>query len=78
MTNKVIQATQYTVNTLPNNLPCLRTGTANDGRMLIRIGTGARAESALADIRDRLPQGWVAEIYQVTGIDAVITHARPT
>lgn len=63
----------YTLDTLPNNLPELRTGTANDGRMLIKIGRRDQ-QSALSDIRARLPTGWTAEVYAPSGIDAVITH----
>ncbi len=64
----------YTIDTLPNNLTALRTGTANDGRMLIYVGAhGAQQESALRDLRRRLPPGWTAEIYELSGIDAVIT-----
>jgi hypothetical protein len=59
--------------TLPNNLPVLRSGTANDGRALIHVGAGPQQESALADIRRRLPEGWAAEIYEPSGIDAVLT-----
>jgi hypothetical protein len=65
----------YTLDTLPNNLPELRTGTANDGRMLIKIGSREpQRSSALSDIRVRLPKGWTAEVYEPSGIDAVITH----
>lgn len=65
-----------TLDTLPNNLAALRTGTANDGRMLISIGSsGPEQDSALRDIRSRLPRGWTAEIYGPSGVDAVITHA---
>lgn len=64
-----------TLNTLPNNLAELRTGTANDGRMLVHTGPNPeRQESILRDIRGRLPLGWTAEIYAATGVDAVITH----
>lgn len=67
--------TTYTVDTLPNNLPALRTGTANDGRMLIKIGASeTRQESALRDIQGRLPKGWTATVYVPSGIDAVLTH----
>jgi hypothetical protein len=64
----------YTLDTLPNNLPELRTGTANDGRMLIKIGPRDSQQRALRDIRARLPKGWTAEVYEPSGIDAVITH----
>lgn len=67
----------YTVNNLPNDLPGLRTGTANDGRMLIKIGVaGRQQESALRDLQARLPNGWTATIYKPSGIDAVITHVK--
>lgn len=65
----------YTNDTLPNNLPCLRTGTASDGRMLVHVGhPGPQRESAMRDLKDRLPNGWQVEIYKPSGIDAVITH----
>lgn len=64
----------YTLNTLPNNLPELRTGTANDGRALFSAGTRERIPSVLRDIRSRLPVGWTAEVYRPSGIDIVITH----
>ena len=65
----------YTVATLPNNLISLRTGTANDGRMLVYAGrTTERQESVLRDLRARLPAGWTAEIYEPSGVDVVITH----
>lgn len=60
----------YTIDTLPSNIPALRTGTANDGRMLIR----ATSPSSLEDVRRRLPLGWTAEMYAPSGIDIVITH----
>lgn len=61
--------------TLPNNLANLFTGTANDGRRLIKVGmAGAGRDSAMADIAARLPTGWSAEIYEPSGIDAVIIH----
>lgn len=63
------------IDTLPNNLSELRTGTANDGRMLVATGTDPRRqESVLRDLRRRLPAGWSAEIYAASGADAVITH----
>lgn len=66
--------TQYTVDTLPNNIPGLRTGTANDGRMLVSTGPDSRRqESILRDLRSRLPKGWSADMY-TSGVDAVITH----
>lgn len=64
----------YTAETLPNGLPTLRTGTANDGRALIHIGRGERAVSSLRDLRSRLPDGWTAEVYAASGVDAVLTH----
>lgn len=65
----------YTPNTLPNNIPALRSGTTNDGRMLIHVGADPRQQqSALRDLRERLPAGWTATIYKPTGIDIVITH----
>lgn len=59
---------------LPNNLDNLRTGTTSDGRALIRVGpAGRQQDSAVEDIRSRLPLGWTAEIYEPSGIDAVLT-----
>ena len=63
----------YTLLTLPNNLPELRTGTAGDGRMLISAPVG-RQKSILRDIRSRLPLGWSASVYEPSGVDVVITH----
>jgi hypothetical protein len=60
-----------TEQTLPNNITALRTGTANDGRMLIACGLeSARQQSVLRDLRARLPKGWTAEIYAPSGCDA--------
>lgn len=56
-----------------NNMAQLRTGTANDGRVLVWIGTGRRATSALRDLQSRLPEGWIATVYEASGVDAVIT-----
>ena len=67
--------TNYTVDNLPNNLRTLRTGTAQDGRMLVYTGSSPeRQQSVLRDLRSRLPQGWCADIYAPSGVDAVITH----
>lgn len=64
-----------TADTLPNNISSLRTGTANDGRMLVYAGhSEGSQQSVLADIRRRLPHGWTAEIYAPSGVDVVITH----
>lgn len=69
--------TAVTIDTLPHNLGALRTGTANDGRVLIRVGPpGTQQDSALADIRSRLPEGWTVDIYAPSGMDAVLTHVR--
>jgi hypothetical protein len=64
---------EYTLDTLPNNVPALRTGTANDGRMLVHAPR-SRQESVLRDLRGRLPPGWTAEVYAPSGCDVVITH----
>ena len=61
-----------TIDSLPNNLAALRTGTANDGRALFAIGRGANRESALRDLRSRIPVGWRIEPHR-NGVDAVLT-----
>jgi hypothetical protein len=68
-------AATITNETLPNNLAALRTGTANDGRVLIRCPKGPNRASALEDIRTRLPRGWTADIYAPSDHDIVLTHA---
>lgn len=44
--------TNYTVDNLPNNLRTLRTGSAQDGRMLVYTGSSPeRQQSVLRDLR---------------------------
>lgn len=61
-----------TLDTLPNNLAELRTGTASDGRALFHLGGKGNRESALRDLRSRLPRGWRLSLH-VNGIDAILT-----
>jgi len=72
---RATMTTKFTADTLPNNISSLRTGTANDGRMLVYAGhSEGSQQSVLAAIRRRLPHGWTAEIYAPSGVDVVITH----